>query len=434
MRCCAPAAGALATHLAVDARFVFRKPQDISFEEAATIPIAFLTAYYSLHRLADLQKGERVLIHAGSGGVGLAAIQLAQAAGAEIFATAGSDAKRDFLRAIGVPHVFDSRSVMFGDEILEVTKGEGVDVVLNSLAGEAIAKGLSILRAGGRFVEIGKSDIYADTRIGLRPFRRGLSLFAVDFDQLWLEHPDLVQTLLSEVKVLLDAGTVRPLTHRVFSMFNAPSAFRYLAQAKQIGKVVISMRDRGFATLKRPPLDPPPMKQDATYLITGGLGGLGLATAEWLVENGARHLVLIGRSGASSPVAQATVQKLRDKAINVRVVQGDVSREDDVRILLNEIRTSGPPLAGIIHAAMVLEDGLVTQTDAASALISFRPKASGAWNLHHLTQDMKLDFFVMYSSCASLLGSPSRQAIRPRTLSWTRWPISELARACRPWR
>jgi NADPH:quinone reductase-like Zn-dependent oxidoreductase len=213
-----------------------RKPGYLSFEEAATIPVAFTTAYVSLIELARLQPGERVLIHAAAGGVGLAAVQVAMRVGAEIFATAGSEEKRDFLRALGVRHVMDSRSLRFADEVMKLTAGRGVQVVLNSLSGEFIAKSLSVVAPQGRFLEIGKRDIYSNTQIGLSHFERGLSFFAVNLD--W-SQPEF-GTVWREVMRQFEAGILRPLPYRAFPLAQAAEAFRYMAQARHIGKVVLT--------------------------------------------------------------------------------------------------------------------------------------------------------------------------------------------------
>ena len=203
---CGP--GCLASHITVDARLVVRKPDHLSYEEAATIPIAFLTAYYALHYLGRMQRGERVLIHGASGGVGLAAIQLAKRCGAEIFATGGTTTKRQLLQALGVPHVMDSRSLAFAEEVLELTRGEGVDLVLNSLAGDAISKSLSILRPFGRFLELGKRDIYENNEIGLRPFHNNLAFFSIDLAQVYAHNGDLFRSLFEEIIALIDDRSI----------------------------------------------------------------------------------------------------------------------------------------------------------------------------------------------------------------------------------
>jgi len=400
------APGALRSNLTIDARFVVRKPDHLSFEEAATIPITFLTAYYSLHYLGRMQAGDRVLIHAAAGGVGLAAIQLAQRAGAEVFATAGTPAKRDLLRALGVKYVMDSRSLAFADEVREATGGQGVDIVLNSLAGEAIPKSLSVLSAYGRFIEIGKRDIYEDSKLGLRPFRNNLSLFAVDLDKLCAQRPQLVRTFLRDVMQGFEDGSLHALPHRVFSVADIVSAFRYMAQAKHTGKVVVSMHDDVVVTpAARGPLT---LRDDGTYLITGGLGGFGLAVAQWLVDRGARHLVLTGRTGASSPAAEAAVTALRQAGVAVVVARADVTQESEVAAVLTTVRQSMPPLRGVIHAAMVLDDALLVHLNEERMCNVMAPKMIGGWNLHTQTLADQLDFFVSFSSFTSMIGNPGQ--------------------------
>src|SRR3954469_22281917 len=400
------APGALRTHLTINAQFVVHKPDHVSFEEAATIPITFLTAYYSLHHLGRMQAGDRVLIHAAAGGVGLAAIQLAQRAGAEVFATAGTPGKRDLLRALGVKYVMDSRSVAFADEVMQFTDGQGVDIVLNSLAGEAIPKSLSILGSYGRFIEIGKRDIYEDSKLGLRPFRNNLSLFAVDLDKLCAERPELVGSFLHDLMRGFEDGSLHPLPHRVFSVPDIVSAFRYMAQAKHTGKVVLSMDEDVQVTPRAE--GSLVLREDGTYLITGGPGGFGLAVAQWLADHGARHLVLISRSGVTSHEAEAAIGAMREAGVDVVVARADVTHEEQVAGMLAGIRHSMPPLRGLVHAAMVLDDALLPQLDEERMRKVMAPKMVGAWNLHAHTLDDPLDFFVSFSSLTSMIGNPGQ--------------------------
>ena len=405
---CAPAT--MAAHTRVDARFVLPKPRQLTFEEAAGIPVAFSTATYALQHLARLQKGERILIHAATGGVGLAAVQLAKRLGAEVFATAGSPDKREFLRAVGVRYVCDSRSLEFADEIMQWTDGRGVDVVLNSLAGEAIAKGISVLAPYGRFIEIGKYDIYANNKLALRPFCKNVSFITADVDRLMRERPDTAAALAREVAEYFSAGELYPLPYRVFSASRLGDALRYMAQAKHIGKIIVSLRDiRDIPRVcENRTASAYSFRADGTYLVTGGLGGFGLATAQWLAGRGARHLVLMGRSGASSLEVQNRVTELQASGVNVEIVAADVAKIDDVREVLREIEQSMPPLRGIFHAAMVLEDTLVTRMDDSRLTNVMSPKICGAWNLHTLTSQMQLDCFVLFSSMSSLFGTPSQ--------------------------
>jgi acyl transferase domain-containing protein/ubiquinone/menaquinone biosynthesis C-methylase UbiE len=401
----AVAAKSFGTYTTTDARLVVHKPPTLSFEEAATIPVVFLTAYYALHYLGRIAKGERVLIHAAAGGVGLAAIQIATAAGAEIFATAGSPEKRKFLKSLGVKYVMDSRSLAFADQVMELTDGQGVDIVLNSLAGEAIPKNLSILNAYGRFLEIGKLDIDKNSNLGLRPFQKNLSFFAVDLDRLVQERPDLGGSLFRELMQYFNSGTFHPLPHRVFPISQAVRAFRYMAQAKHIGKIVVDLLD----PVVIPPVSEKKMtlSEVGTYLITGGLGGFGLAVAKWLVEHGARHLVLMGRSGAMSPTASSAVEAMKQEGAEVIVAKADVTDSAQLQRVLADIPENAP-LRGIIHGAMVLDDALVVQLNSERMQKVMAPKMVGAWNLHTQTLKIPLDFFVMFSSFTSIVGNPGQ--------------------------
>jgi len=389
---------------------IARIPAGFSFEAAATIPSTFFTVYYALEHLARLEEGESVLIHGAAGGVGIAAIQFAQWRGAEIHATAGSPEKRDFLRLMGVEHIYDSRSLGYADEILARTGGRGVDVVLNSLAGEAINRNLSVLKPFGRFLELGKRDFYENTRIGLRPFRNNISYFGIDADQLMRERPALTRRLFGRMMALFEQGVLHPLPYRAFEAGQIVDAFRYMQQARQIGKIVVTYRD-GLraapvaATAARPALALP---ADATYLVTGGLGGFGLRTAQWLADKGARHLVLAGRSGAASEEAQAGVAALRARGVTVEAAACDITDREALAALLARVRASLPPLKGIVHAATVIEDGLARSTDRGQLYRVLAPKVLGAANLHALTLDAPLDFFVLYSSATTLFGNPGQ--------------------------
>jgi acyl transferase domain-containing protein/acyl carrier protein len=393
-----------ASHTITDARLVVPKPADLTFEEAATLPIVFLTAYYALHHLGRLQAGERVLIHAGAGGVGLAAIQLAQRAGAEIFATAGSPEKRHFLDSLGVEHVMDSRSLNFVDEILERTGGRGVDVVLNSLGGAALVQSLNVVAEGGRFLEIGKRDLELNTRLGLRPFLKQLSFFSIDLDRLLATRPELPAQLFREVMQQVERGELRALPHTVFPISRIQEAFRAMLKARHIGKIVISVQEP-FVAITPAPSARTGIRADGTYLITGGLGGFGRATAEWLVEQGARHLALLGRSGVNSADARAAIDRLEQAGAVVAVVQADVADSEQLAQALTELRRTMPPLRGIFHAAMVLDDGLLTDLDERRFRRVLEPKILGAWNLHLQTRGDPVECFVLFSSCVSLLGN-----------------------------
>jgi acyl transferase domain-containing protein/acyl carrier protein len=395
----------LASHVVTDARLIVKKPSFLSFEEAASIPIGYVTAYYALHHLGRLQKNERVLIHSASGGVGLAAIQLAKLVGAEIFVTAGSHEKREYLQTLGIRHIMDSRSLSFGDDVLKITHGEGVDVVLNSLAGNAIAKGLEALKPYGRFLEIGKRDIYQNSKIGLLPFQKNLSYFAIDLDKMSRERPDIVGGMLRELFEMMERGEIASLPLRSFPVSQVSDGFRMMAQAKHIGKIAITLEDSNASF--EVPAETIPVNADGTYLITGGLGDLGLTFARWLAERGARHLVLLGRS-VPSETAQRVIDELCASDVNVIAMQADVSDMNQLSEIFARIKQTFPSLKGIIHAAGLLSDGTIPQMDQERFMLAYAPKALGAWNLHTLTADQSLDFFILFSSAAAILGTPGQ--------------------------
>ena len=404
----ATGAGCFSSHVTVPAACAIRKPARISFEDAATIPVAFMTAWYALHEMGRMRHGESVLIHSAAGGVGLAAMQIAKLAGAEIYATAGSEEKRSFLRKLGARQVFDSRSTAFAGEVRHATKGRGVDLVLNSLAGDAIAKGLSSLAPGGRFLEIGKRDVYGNTAIGLRPLRHNASMHVIDLGQILAGAAGGVQELLQRVMKLVRSGALRPLPRVSVAFSQATEAFRQMAQARHIGKIVLTATGDRIAPRRKLPQEPVRFPAGATYLITGGLGGFGLEVARSLAAHGARNLVLAGRGGASTAEARRAVGELRRAGVNITVAKVDVSDSRQVARLMGRIAAGKAPLRGIFHLAMVLDDGILTQLIPERMTRVMAPKAAGAWNLHRASHEFKLDHFALFSSVASLLGTPGQ--------------------------
>lgn len=399
------ARGSFGTSVVTDARLVFPTPSNLSDAEAATVPMAYLTAWYALVDVGRVRPGERALIHAAAGGVGLAAVHIARSLGVTVLATAGSDEKRAYLRSLGVEEVFDSRSVAFADEIRQ--RYDGVDVVLNSLQGETIPKSLELLRPRGRFVEIGKKDIYDNYKLGLRPFGNNLSYAAVDIDRLLLEDPELCREATTKVLDRIAVGTLPPLPHTDFAAADVVSAFRYMATAKQIGKVIVEFKPDTEVLVYPTAADDITFDADATYLITGGYTGFGLRTAQWLAEKGARTLVLVGRRARIEAENEVPIATLREQGVTVRLERADVAVEADVVALLERI-TDLPPLRGIFHAAMVLEDVELPAMTEAQFLAAVRPKVDGAWHLHNHTLGLDLDAFVSYSSMTWNVGTPGQ--------------------------
>ncbi len=369
-------------------------PPGVSAAALATIPSVFVTCVLS-YELAGLKAGDRVLIHAGAGGVGLAAIQLAQAAGAEVFATASAP-KQAYLRSLGVKHVFDSRSTAFGREILEATDGAGIDVVLNSLTGEGfIDASLSCLAQGGRFVELARRDILSEEEMAaLRP---DVAYSILDLYQLKLEDPAGPGRALKEVLARIETGELAPLMHTRWPLAETGAAMGYMRAARHIGKIVLAMSPIGTGRLR----------QDCSYLVTGGLGGIGCALAEWLAEHGAGTVVLNGRRPPDA-AAEEAIEALRARGFRIEVELADVTDTDALDAMMVRIDEALPPLAGVIHSVGVLSDAALGNQSWESFETVLWPKMLGAWHLHRATADRDLDMFVLFSSVAGILGNPGQ--------------------------
>jgi acyl transferase domain-containing protein/NADPH:quinone reductase-like Zn-dependent oxidoreductase/acyl carrier protein len=385
-------------------------PAALDMASAAAVPTVFFTAWYALREMARLEENERVLIHGAAGGVGIAAIQISQMLGAEIYATAGSPEKRDFLRLMGVAHVYDSRSLAFADAILRDTQGEGVDVVLNSLSGEAIRRNLQVLRPFGRFLELGKRDFYENTPLGLRPFRNNISYYGIDADQLLAGRPALTRRLFDEIMTHFSQGDFFALPVARFPADRIVQAFRYMQQAKQIGKVVVEVKTPVTTGLHQECTYSPPMAldPDGAYLVTGGIAGFGLATAQRLVERGARHLILVSRTGVPDAAAAETIEGMRALGAEICCKACDVSDRHQVAALFAHLNAQPHPLRGIVHAAAVIKDALAENLTTAHIGQVLSPKVAGAWYLHRESLKLSLDFFVLYSSITTLLGNPGQ--------------------------
>ncbi|ADO72989.1 type I polyketide synthase [Stigmatella aurantiaca] len=396
--------GCFGSFLTTDAAYVQRRPEGLDTILAGGVPIVFLTAWYALITLGRLQPKERVLIHSAASGVGLAAVQIAQWRGAEIYATAGTEEKRELLRQMGLTLVLDSRTQAFSAEILEATGGEGVDMVLNSLSGESIESSIATLASDGRFFEIGKTDIYSEDRaLRLLPFRKRISYQAVDLLGLAQERKQRFAALFAEVMEAFASDVLRPLPTEVFAAASTLEAFRLMASGRHTGKLVVKAEG---AEVEVEQSTAPVIDERASYLVTGGASALGLSLTEWLVEQGARHIVWLSHRGpAGVPTSEATrLEALRARGLELKVHLGDVSQEADVAAAVTAAEAMGP-LRGVVHAANVDDTRASPQSGAAPSAVMM-PKVAGAWNVHMATERAPLDFFVLCSSASALLGAP----------------------------
>ena len=386
--------GAFAAAMVTHEELVAPAPAGFSVSGLATVPSAFVSAALSFE-FTGLAPGERVLIHAGAGGVGLAAVQWVQAAGAEVFATASAP-KQAYLRSLGVEHVFDSRQTAFGKEILAATGGAGVDVVLNSLTGEGfIDASLSCLREGGRFVEMARRDILSEEEMAAA--RPDVAYHILELDVMKKTVPEEVGRVFRALMARVEAGELKPIVHSRWPLAEAGAALGFMRSGRHLGKIVVTA----------PPLREGRLRPDRTYLVTGGLGGIGCAVAEWLADRGAGTIVLNGRR-EPDPAAEETIGTLRERGVTVEVALADVSDSGAVDRMLARLDRELPPLGGIIHSVGVLSDAALTNQSWESFETVLWPKILGAWHLHRATLDRDLDLFILFSSRVGVIGNPGQ--------------------------
>lgn len=401
--------GCWGTFLTCDADVAVTLPAGLRDDQAAAVSTAAATAWYGLHELARIKPGDKVLIHSATGGVGQAAIAIARLARAEIYATAGTHERRELLRRMGINNVYDSRSVAFAEQILEDTDGYGVDIVLNSLTGAAQRAGVELLAFGGRFIEIGKKDIYGDTRMGLFPFRRNLSFYGVDLALMCMTHPAQIRKLLSTVYQMTAEGVLPQPETTHYPLAEAATAIRVMGAAEHTGKLILSIPRTGHSTVVVPPEQAQVFRPDGAYIVTGGLGGLGLFLAAKMSAAGAGRIVLNSRS-QPNPAACEEIGRMRASGTEVEIVTGDVACAETVDRLVAEATATGLPVRGVLHAAAVVEDAILTNISDELVERDWAPKVYGAWHLHRATTTQPLDWFCSFSSAAALLGSPGQGA------------------------
>ncbi|KAL4940241.1 hypothetical protein BDV06DRAFT_224294 [Aspergillus oleicola] len=386
-------------------------PPDMTFEEAASIPTVYATVYLSLYKVAHLERGQTILIHAGAGGVGQCAIQFAKLIGAEVFTTVGSAEKRALVKEqYGIPddHIFSSRDPSFAAGILEATGGVGVDVVLNSLAGPLLQESFNIVAPFGHFVELGKRDLEQNNYLEMKPFSRHVTFSSFDLLSLSRNRKTLVHSALAEIGRLFEEkiiSSIFPIT--TYPLNDVSKAFRQLQAGKQVGKIVLSVsRQERVRVLPRTPTAR--LRSDASYLLVGGGGGIGGSIAHWLVAHGARNLVILSRSAETNPAAAALVTELQPKGCRVKLLSCDVSNKEQLSEALKSCAEDLPPIRGVVQGAMVLQDSILERMTIDDYRTALDPKVKASWNLHTQLSSADLDFFIFLSSMSGVYGVPTQ--------------------------
>ncbi|KAG6049140.1 Type I Iterative PKS [Claviceps sp. LM77 group G4] len=413
-RVCAVSMGAYSTFARSLTSSAVMIPRDMPLAVAATIPVVYCTAYYGIIELARLQAGESILIHAASGGVGQASIQLAQMVGAVIYATVGTAEKKQLLvNTYGIPesHVFYSRDAEFGPAIRYATNGRGVDVVINSLAGDLLRESWASLAPFGRFIEIGKRDITSNSRLDMFKFDSNCTFSSVDLTIVAAERPKLMSRIMRSVMDLMIRGVIQPIGPIIErSIEEVESSLRMLQSGKTSGKLVVDhiQPARIKATHNMPVSST--IRKDATYLIIGGTGGIGGAIAGQFVNQGAGHLVLLSRSGRWTADIAKLAEVGKASGSHIHVMKCDVGDEENVSLLLSKIRNSLPPIRGIVHAAMVLKDILFEKMTFQDYQEVVRSKINGTLHFDKALINEGVDFFVLLSSVAGIVGNRGQAA------------------------
>ncbi|KAK3311877.1 polyketide synthase [Apodospora peruviana] len=405
----------LSTRLVCPAAAVVRIPDSLTPEAAATIPLCFATVLHALLDVGRVRRGQTVLIHSACGGVGLTALQVCRAVGADVYATVGHESKVEHLvRHYGVPRnrIFHSRDASFVAGVARETGGRGVDLVLNSLSGDLLHASWTCVAEYGTMIELGKRDLWGAGRLDMAPFLANRSYAAVDIHQFIRERPERMGELLTQYLDLHGRGLLQPLSPVTYFEASAvEQAFRHLQNGDHIGKVVVTMPDDPDRNLQSLPAaahsssKPLTLDPDATYLLVGGARGLGASIATWMAEQGARNLTFLSRKAGKDLESEALFDELRAIGCSASVVSGSV---EDMEAVQAAIASSGKPVKGVFHLAMVLRDAPLVDmkwTDWNSAV---GPKVQGAWNLHHALSDSPLDFFWMASSLITVVDQPGQ--------------------------
>ncbi|CAH0043544.1 unnamed protein product [Clonostachys solani] len=408
-RICAFTQGYYSNVVRVDWTRVHRIPDNMPFEVAASVPMAFATGYYALYTLANLQKGERVLIHSAAGGVGQAAVMMAQHIGAEVFVSVGSKEKREFVQeTYGVlpDHIVSSRDPSFAQDILAKTGGQGVDVVLNSLGGELLQSSFNCLAMFGRFVEIGKKDFEQNRLLEMETFKKNVSFSSIDLVLLGKYRGPVYRNILANAMKMLEAEILRPVSPiQTYPISDLENAFRLMQAGKHMGKIVIVPGQDDLVIPQEWSLR---LDSNKTYLLAGGLGGIGKSICKWMVDRGARNFILLTRSQTTCEKAAPFLDELRASGCLAIAKSCDFSSKEDLKAAVHACQDSLPPIQGVINCAMALRDSIFDLMTSEGYVTAISPKVQGSWNLHEIFSSTQLDFFIMLSSLVGVAGNVSQ--------------------------
>ncbi|KAI0119752.1 hypothetical protein F4814DRAFT_458905 [Daldinia grandis] len=406
-RVCALSMGCMRTVCRTHERNVFKIPEGLTFEAVTSLLLPGITAYQCLVNVARLQKGEKVLIHSAAGSTGQVTVSVAKWLGAEIYATVGYDDKKELLvKKFGLnpENIFYSRDTSFAESIMRATNGYGVDVVVNSLSGDGLQASFECVAPYGRFIEIGKADINANSPLPMAAFKRNVSFCAVDIYHMGIFKKELIGDIMKNILDLVAKGAISlPSPIETFSVSTIEAAFRHLQSGKSMGRIMIGVNHSDIASKRVTKRHNWTLPQDASYLIAGGLGGLGRAICIWMADKGAKNLILPSRSGPSSKAASELISELQKRGVKAVAPKCDVTSYSSLAKLLEDCAHTMPPVRGCINAAMALQDAVFDNMTLEQWRTTISSKIDTSWNLHR--QLPSLDFFILLSSMAGIIGS-----------------------------
>ncbi|KAJ5918606.1 Fum1p [Penicillium verhagenii] len=398
--------GILKTRIVISSKRCSPCPDEISLIDAASLPAVYTTAIYALIEVANLQKDQSVLIHSACGGVGLASIQICKNIGAEIFATVGSEEKVQYLMTeFGIPRnrIFNSRNNTFLPELMRETNGRGADVVLNSLAGELLHTSWQCVASRGKMIELGKRDFLTNGTLSMSPFAGNRAFYGVDLLSLAEESPEFATRIFTHAMELFEQRKIKPIRPvRSFPANQTTDAFRFMQQGVHMGKIVIDIPENIQDLDLSQSVPVTSFSSQVSYLLVGGLGGMGRAISTWMVENGARYLVFLSRSAGETEDDQAFTRELETQGCHVTVVRGSVVELSDVQ---NAVASCIKPLGGVMQLSVKLSDRTFENMNFDDWTSCLAPKVTGTWNLHRAVEKENLDFFVVFSSLTGVVGN-----------------------------